>query len=131
MTLPAVWFIWRVERAPGTYGPGIIGQRHFNRPVHHPHLKRRQRNGGRRTQHATVANVERRPVQRAHNSRRPQPPLAHSRVRMAADVVERVDAFPGVADDDLFAFEDGRLHAALGNIGQRHGRLERSVGHLF
>ena len=57
--------------------------------------------GGR--EHAAVADIERRAVQRAHQPRRAQPSFAQARVRMGADVVEREHALARVADDELAA----------------------------
>ena len=43
-----------------------------------------ERNGGRRTQEATVANIERRTVQRTNEARRPQSAFAEARVGVGA-----------------------------------------------
>jgi hypothetical protein len=40
---------------------------------------------------------------------------------MAADIVQRVDTFLGVADDDLFPAEGDGTHAAEGDIREGEG----------
>jgi hypothetical protein len=47
-----------------------------------------------------------------------------------ADVVESEHALTGVTDYDLATFEDARLHASLGDLGQCHYRHERRIGHV-
>lgn len=69
-------------------------------------------------------------MQRAHNSCRAQPSLAHFRVGVTADIVQRVDAFPGVADDDLAPAEGDRTHAALGNVREGEGWLKLGIAHF-
>jgi hypothetical protein len=51
-------------------------------------------------------------------------------MRMCADIVQCIHPFAGVANQDLAACHDGGAHAALGNIGERHDRLENGFGHL-
>ena len=48
---------------------------------------------------------------------------------MAADIVQRVDAFPGVADDDLTPTKGDRTHAALGNVRQGKGGVKLGIAH--
>jgi hypothetical protein len=49
---------------------------------------------------------------------------------MTADIVHRVDAFPGVADDDLAPAEGDRTHAALGNVREGEGWLKLGIAHF-
>jgi hypothetical protein len=49
---------------------------------------------------------------------------------MTADIVQRVDTFLGVADDNLSAAQGDRAHAALGNIGEGKGRLKLGIAHV-
>jgi len=85
--------------------------------------------GRRRAQHLAVANVEGRTVQWAHDARRSQAPFTHPRVGVTADVVERENAFLGVADDDFPPAQGDRAHGTYGNVGQRKGFLELWVAH--
>jgi hypothetical protein len=48
---------------------------------------------------------------------------------MTADIVEREDAFLGVADDDLSPAQSHGAHAALGDVGERKGLLELRIAH--
>jgi hypothetical protein len=48
---------------------------------------------------------------------------------MAADIVQRIDTFLGVADDELSAPEGDGAHAALGDIRQRQGWLKLGIAH--
>jgi hypothetical protein len=48
---------------------------------------------------------------------------------MTADIVQRVDTFLGVAEDDFPAAEGDGAHAAQGNIGEEKGRLELGLAH--
>jgi len=48
---------------------------------------------------------------------------------MTADIVQREDAFLGVADDDLSPVQSHGAHAALGDVGQRKGLLELRIAH--
>jgi hypothetical protein len=49
---------------------------------------------------------------------------------MSADIVQRIDAFTSVADDDLPPGKGDGTHAALGNLGEGHDGLENRFAHL-
>jgi hypothetical protein len=49
---------------------------------------------------------------------------------MAADIVQRVDTFLGVADDDLFPAEGDGTHAAEGDIREGEGWLKLGIAHF-
>jgi hypothetical protein len=49
---------------------------------------------------------------------------------MTADIVQRVDTFPGVADENLPAAQGDGAHASLGNIGEGQGWLKLRIAHV-
>jgi hypothetical protein len=49
---------------------------------------------------------------------------------MTADIVQRVETFLGVADDDLFPAEGDGAHAAQRDIRQGEGWLKLGIAHL-
>jgi hypothetical protein len=49
---------------------------------------------------------------------------------MTADIVQRVDTFFGVANDDLFPAEGDGTHAAQGDIRQGEGWLKLEIAHF-
>ncbi len=59
-------------------------------------------------------------MERAHQACGPQSALAHARVRVSTDVVEREHPVTRVTDDDFAAFQDSSLHSSLWNLGQGH-----------
>ena len=68
-------------------------------------------------------------MERAHYARRPQPALAHPRMCVSADVIERMDPFTSVANEDLPPGQGGGTHAALGNVAEGHEGLENGLAH--
>lgn len=68
-------------------------------------------------------------MQRAYDSRSPQPPFTHPRMSVTADIVERKDALPGMTDDDFPSAQADGAHAAQGNLGERQGFLELRIAH--
>ena len=103
--------------------------RNFYRVVHDTHWVRGEWNHGGRTEHAAVAYVERCAVQGTDEARRSQSSLAHTGVRMGADVVECKNAFTRVADHDLAAVQHPALHASMWKLGEPHHRYELRIGH--
>lgn len=69
-------------------------------------------------------------MERADDPRGAQPALAHPRMRMRADIVERIHTLAGMADDDLAARKGHGAHAALGNVGQGYRGLEIRIAHF-
>jgi hypothetical protein len=68
-------------------------------------------------------------VQWAHDSRRSQAAFTHPRVGVTADIVERENAFLGMADDDFTPAQGDRSHGTQGNFRQRKCFLELWIAH--
>jgi hypothetical protein len=68
-------------------------------------------------------------MQWAHDSRCPQAPFTHPRVGVTADIVERENAFLGVANDDFPPAQSDGAHATQGNVGEGEGLLELQIAH--
>lgn len=69
-------------------------------------------------------------MQRAYQPRGSQPALAHPRMRVCADIVERVNPLASVADHDLAPSQGDGTHAALGDVGEWHDGLETGFAHF-
>ena len=79
---------------------------------------------------AAVTNIERCAVQRAHQARRAQPPLAQPRVGMSADVIGGEHTLTRVADHELAAADYAGPHAADRKLCELHPRGKLRHGGL-
>jgi hypothetical protein len=75
-----------------------------------------ERGDGRCAEHRAVADVERGAVQRADQATAAQAALAHARVGVRTDIIEREPALARMTDDDLAPFKGERAHLALFDV---------------
>jgi hypothetical protein len=102
----------------------------FDRVPNASDLIRLERLDRRCAEHRTAAAVEGRAVQGTDEAVTAQPAFVQFRVGMGADIVERIPAFPGMAEQDT-AFPDLHdAHLAFRQIGGGHHRLKVHLAHV-